>query len=67
MKNAGARAHGRRTVAANEPYHQVVDARYGRMIVNRHDAYVGRSLLLNLLCVPREKDLPMTATMERVR
>jgi FkbM family methyltransferase len=27
------------------PYHQLVEARYGRMIVNRHDVYVGRSFL----------------------
>lgn len=27
------------------PYHQLVEARYGRMIVNRHDEYVGRSFL----------------------
>lgn len=26
-------------------YHQLVDTRYGRMIVNRHDMYVGRSFL----------------------
>jgi FkbM family methyltransferase len=27
-------------------YHLLVDARYGRMIVNRHDMYVGRSFLM---------------------
>lgn len=29
----------------NMPYHQLVEGRYGRMIVNRHDAFVGRSFL----------------------